>query len=226
MSQEKNLTEKESLELIATMIQKAKGNFHERGTSAIMWGAVVGFCGLFSFFKYQFKINTGNFDVWLLTLLAIIPQIFLSIKESKEVKVKTHNQEALNAVWLVYGISVFGIIAYGNIVPNATNNIFNHIGIELLEKDIKTGVVKHYNPSVYSLSSLLILLYAFPTLVTGLIKKFKPMLYGAILCYVFFIASLFTETKYDMLFNGLAGIINWLIPGFILRDRYKKGLPC
>ena len=226
MSQEKMLTEKESLDLIATMIQKAKGNFHERGTSAIMWGAVVGFCGLFSFFKFEFEINTGWFDVWLLTLLAIIPQIYLAIKESRDIKVKTHQQEALNAVWIVYGITIFGVIAYGNIVPGATEQIFKSVGKELLEKNIASGEIKTYHPQVFSQSSLLLLVYAFPTLVTGLVKKFKPMLYGAILCYALFIASLFTQVKYDMLFNGIAGIFNWLIPGLILRNRFKKGLPC
>lgn len=226
MNEEKNLTEKESLELIATMIQKAKGNFHERGTSAILWGSVVGFCGLFSFFQFQYNFKSGWFDVWFLTLAAIIPQIYLSIKESKEVKVKTHTQEALNAVWLVYGITIFGVVAYSSLVPNATEQIFKSLNKELLEKDLVTGKMEHYRPQVFSQSSLLLLVYAFPTLVTGLVKKFKPMLYGAILCYGFFIASLFTMAKYDMLFNGLAGIFNWLIPGLILRNRYKKGIPC
>lgn len=226
MNQEKNLTEKESLELIATMIQKAKGNQHERGTSAIMWGAVVGFCGLFSFFRYQFDLNTGWFDVWSLTLLAIIPQVYLSAKESKQIKVKTHHQEALNAVWLVYGITIFGVVAYGNFVPGATEQIFKSVGKELLEKNIATGEIKTYRPQVFSLSSLLLLVYAFPTLVTGIVKKFKPMLYGAILCYGLFILSLFTVAKYDMLFNGIAGIFNWLIPGLILKNRYKKGMAC
>lgn len=226
MEQDKHMTEKESLDLIATMIQKAKGNFHERGTSAIMWGTVVGFCGLFSFVKFQFNIDTGWFDVWFLTLLAIIPQIYLSLKESREVKVKTHTQEALNAVWLVYGITIFGVVAYGNIVPGATEEIFKSVNKTLLQKDLLTGKITDYTPQVYSQSSLLLLVYAFPTIVTGLVKKFKPMLYGALICYCFFIVSLYTEVKYDMLFNGLAGIMNWLIPGIILRNRYKKGLPC
>lgn len=226
MTEEKKLSEKESLELITTMIQKAKGSFHEQGTSAILWGSVVGFCGLFSFFAYQFNINTGWFDVWFLTLAALIPQLYLSIKESKEVKVKTHHQEALNAVWLVYGITVFGVIAYGNIVPRATENIFTAFGKELLEKNIITGEIKTYHPQVYSQSSLLLLVYAFPTLITGMVKNFKPMIYGALLCYTLFIASLFTTVKYDMLFNGIAGIFNWLIPGLILRNRYKKGMSC
>lgn len=222
MNNENNFTEKDSLELISTMIQKAKDNFHERGTSAIMWGAVVGFCGLFSFVKFQFKIETGSFDVWLLTLLAIIPQIFLTIKESKQVKYKTHTQEALNAVWLVYGITIFGVLAYSNIIPYATEEILKSVNVALFEKDLITGKMEQAKPQVYSQSSLLLLVYAFPTMVTGLVKKFKPMIYGAILCYIFYVVSLFTQVKYDMLFNGLAGIFNWLIPGLILRNYYKK----
>lgn len=226
MSEEKVLTEKESLELIATMIQKAKNNFHERGTSAIMWGALIGFCGLFSFLQFQFNFSIGGLDIWYLALIAIIPQIYLSIKESKEVKVKTHHQEALNAVWLVYGITIFGVVVYGNLVPGATEEILKSVNKELLEKNILTGEVAHYRPQVYSQSSLLLLVYAFPTLVTSMVKKFKPMFYGAILCYALFLVSLFTPVKYDMLFNGIAGIFNWLIPGLILKNRYKKGIPC
>jgi hypothetical protein len=63
-------------------------------------------------------------------------------------------------------------------------------------------------------------------MVTGIATKFKPMLYGAILCYIFFIISCFTAHEYDMLLNGLAGIFNWLIPGLILRSRLKKGENC
>jgi hypothetical protein len=48
------------------------------------------------------------------------------------------------------------------------------------------------------------------------------MIVGAVACYVFFALSLFTDTRLDMLFNGLAAICNWLIPGLILRQRYRK----
>jgi hypothetical protein len=95
-------------------------------------------------------------------------------------------------------------------------------GVKLMQQNIATGKLEPRNPFVPSFSSLMLLIYAFPTLCTGIIQKFRPMIFGAVLCYLFFVASLFTTTTYDMLFLGLAGIFNWLIPGIILRKRYLR----
>jgi uncharacterized membrane protein (GlpM family) len=65
-------------------------------------------------------------------------------------------------------------------------------------------------------------MYAMPTLVTGLAKQFKPMIYGAIITYGLFIASCYTESKFDMLFGTIAAIACWFIPGIILRRSYLK----
>ena len=94
--------------------------------------------------------------------------------------------------------------------------------IELLERNISTGKTSKWHLKIFSQVSLLILLYGIPTLTTGIARKFKPMVFGGILCYVFFFISLFTETKWDLLLNGFAGIFCWLIPGIILRKKYLK----
>src|SRR4051812_28153657 len=108
MSQEKQLTEQESLKLITDMIQKAKAShFHENGTSAILWGSVIGFCGLFTFFKQHYGFSTGRFDVWFLAMIAIVPQVFISIREKKQRVIKSDKSMAIDAVWGVYGISIF-----------------------------------------------------------------------------------------------------------------------
>jgi hypothetical protein len=222
MSNEKTMTEKESLELITTMIQKAKGShFHENGTSAILWGSVVGFCGIFSFLQYYFNFNVG-INVWTLAFVAIIPQVYLTIQEKKKQVVKTEGGMALDAVWTVYGISLFALVIYMNVVPSTSIKLLAEDGIELLKKNTATGEISAFKIFIPSVSSLLMIIYAFPTLVTGLSRKFKPMIYGAIACYLFFIVSLFTSSTIDVLLNGLAGIGNWLIPGLILRDRYNK----
>jgi len=222
MNNEKQLSQQESLRLITEMIQKAKGShFHENGTSAILWGAVVGFCGIMSFAQYTWKFSIG-FDVWILTFLALIPQIFIAIKEKKNKIVKTHEQAVLDAVWVVYGISIFAVIIYMNTVPNASVELLAKDHIQLLKKDTLTGEVKPWKPFVLSATSILMIIYAFPTLVTGLARKFKPMIIGGIFCYGFFMASLFTSSVYDALLSGFAGICNWFIPGIILRNRYNK----
>ena len=225
MREDEPLNEQESLRLITDMIQKAKAShFHEDGTGAIMWGSVVGFCGLMHFAEIYWHFTIG-FDVWLLALLALIPQIIISIRDKKNRIVKTDMQVAMDAVWTVYGISIFAVIVYLNIVPAASQKLFANDGIELLQKSAD-GVIKPFRVFALSGGSLLMIIYAFPTLVTGIARNFKPMIYGAIACYIFFIISLYTSSTYDNLLSGLAGIGNWLIPGLILRNRFIKREGC
>lgn len=227
MSQEKQLTEKESLQLITEMIQKAKAShFHENGTSAILWGSVIGFCGLFTFLQRHFDWNTHGFDVWLLALIAIVPQIFISIKEKRQHVVKSDKSIAIDAIWTVYGISIFALIFYFNVIGKQTEILLLQEGKELMMKDIQTGIVSHQKPFAPSQASLFLILYAIPTLATGIASKFKPMIIGGVICYLLFIVSCFTASKYDFLINGIAGITNWLVPGLILRSRYLKATGC
>jgi hypothetical protein len=215
---EKQLSEKESLDLITEMIYKVKRDFHESGTSAILWGSAVGIAGLVNFAELYWKFYIG-FDIWLLVLAAIIPQVVISIRESRQRKVITHTKAAVDAVWLVYGISIFALVFYLNIVPDITAKLLARDGIALLQS-APNGITKPFRFFIPSHGSLLLLLYAIPTLATGIAHKFKPMFWAAVLCYIFFIISCFTPNAYDMLLNGLAGIFNWLIPGLILRRRF------
>jgi hypothetical protein len=219
-NEEKQLTEKESLELINEMIKKAKHHFHESGTSAILWGSVVGIAGLVSFAQKYWEFSIG-FDIWLVVLGAIIPQIFISIRESRRKKVLTHTEAAVDAAWMAYGVSIFALVFYFNVVPGITDKFMAAENISLLKTtaDGQTIAISYFVPSH---GSLLLLLYGIPTLATGIAHKFYPMLAAAILCYIFFIISCFTSTAYDMLLNGLAGIFNWLIPGLILRKKYYR----
>lgn len=222
MEPEKKLTEQESLALITEMIGKARNHFHESGTSAILWGAVVSFCGIVSFIQAFLNYKMG-FDIWLLALMAIIPQVFITIREGRRNRVKTHNQVAIDTVWIVYGISIFALFFYKNIAPRITDHLLATVDkIQLLQKDLVTGSISDFHAFTPSFSSLLLIMYAFPTICTGIITRFRPMVIGAIICYALFIASLFTTTTYDYLFMGLAGICNWLIPGIILRKRYMS----
>jgi hypothetical protein len=223
--QEKQLTEKESLQLIAEMIQKAKGSFHENGSSAVLWGTVIALCGLISFAELQWNFNIG-FDIWLLILAAILPQIYIGFREKKRKSVKTYQQAATDIVWIVYAISIAALLLYQSIVPAVSDKLMVQDGIQLLQKNIQTGEMKDFHFFIPGMSSIYLIIYAFPTMTTGLINKFKPMIYGAVMCYIFFVISLYTSFKYDMLLMGLAGVANWLIPGFILRSRYLKGKPC
>lgn len=220
MDAEKQLSEQESLKLITEMIQKAKGGFHEKGTSAILWGSVVSFAGFFNFAELYWHFDIG-FDIWLIVLAAFIPQIIISIREGKDKKVVSHDEAFLNSVWLIYAITIFALIFYLNVVPGVTEGMFLKEGTELLMKDA-TGKVEPFKPFVLSSASLFLIIYAIPTLATGVARKHKPMLFGGILCYILFVVSCFTPRVWDILLLGFAGVFNWLIPGLVMRSSYLK----
>jgi hypothetical protein len=216
------LNEQESLRLITEMIQKAKqSQFHDSGTSAILWGSVVGAVGILNFLDRYFRWQT-RFDWWLLVLLALVPQVFIAVRQGRRKPVQSHADLAVDTVWLVYGISIFALVTYFNVVPAQSDRLLALQQIELFQKNTGSNQFSPFSIFVPSAMSLLMIVYAFPTLVTGIVKQFKPMLWGALVCYGFFLASLFTNSTLDLLFNGLAGIGNWLIPGLILRKKYLQ----
>ncbi|MBL7728477.1 MAG: hypothetical protein JNM68_12360, partial [Dinghuibacter sp.] len=85
---EQPLSEKESLELITSIINRAKESYHDTGWGPIMWGSLVSFCSLMTWAQVNWKFSIG-FDIWLLVLAAIIPQVIISYREKKSKLAKT-----------------------------------------------------------------------------------------------------------------------------------------
>jgi hypothetical protein len=189
--EEENFSEKESLQLINEMIGKAKKSHIEKGIASIIWGALIFFCSVYTWAEIEFDFNGG--DPWILTLIAVIVQIFFGIKDGKKKNFKSYESDAISSVWIAFGISMFVLIVYSN---------------------------KH--PSQGEITSLFMMLYAIPTFVTGKITKFLPMIYGGIFCWAASIASIYTTFKTDNLLMAACGLFAWLIPGIILWLRYKK----
>ena len=210
--QEKQLTEKESLALITQMINKAKDSYHDTGIGAMMWGAIIAICSMVKLSEIHFEYRLP-FDVYLLTIVAIIPQIFLTIREKKERKVKTYDDAYMDYIWLGFGICIFLLI----FITNAVFRIWGPVAIEYREL---TG---HLSPFSFSefISPLFLLLYGLPTFITGASCKFKPMLWGGIFCWICCLITVFTTIKIDLLLTAASAIMAWLIPGILMEKEYK-----
>lgn len=215
MKEEAPLNEQESLRLIHTMINKAKGSYHDTGIGPILWGTVITLCSLVTYtqIKYGFELP---FDVWMLTLVAIIPQVFISIKESKLRKALNYEDIALSYIWTCFGISIF-LLIHINI------NIYNNLNPVIEEyKKLKGLAQSPFMYSSYS-TSIFLLLYGIPSVITGGITRLKPMLYGGIFCWICCIISVYTTVDIDLLLTALSAIAAWLIPGIILYRKHKAG---
>jgi hypothetical protein len=219
MSQpEKKLSEKESLDLIAMMINKAKDSYHDTGVGAIMWGSVIAVCSLVKLAEVHFDFRLP-FDIYLLTILAVVPQVFITIREKKERKVKTYDDAYMDYIWLGFGISIALLIFI-------TNSVFKAWIPVDIEYNKLTGHDADFRFREF-IAPLFLLLYGMPTFVTGAACKFKPMLWGGLLCWVCCIITVFTTIKIDLLLTAFSAVVAWLIPGIIMEREYrmaKKGL--
>lgn len=221
-NEKQQLSEQESLRLITEMIQKAKKSYHDTGISALLWGSAVFIASFVTYLQQEFKYKLP-FDIWLLVLFAIIPQIVISIRQSKFRKYKSHDDIAIDAIWIVYAATLFGLMIYENTVPDATIKLIHAEGWQMVKHSVNNSRSDEpLRPFAPSMTSIYILIYAFPTLATGVIKKFTPMIIGAVITYGLFIVSCFTENKFDMLLSAITALVCWFIPGIILRKRYLK----
>lgn len=195
------LNEIESLKIITQMINKAKQSYKDTGVSSMLWGIVITVCSLVRWAEVEFGFQLP-FNIYWLTIIAVIPQILISIRESKKRNFTTHDDTYMMYVWMGFGISI-GLLVFitaeaGNAAEKASFPFYEYV------------------------SSLFLLLYGIPTFITGTACKVRPMLLGAILCWVCSIVALYTNGKIDLLLTALSAIFAWLIPGILMQMEFRK----
>jgi phosphatidylglycerophosphatase A len=128
-------------------------------------------------------------NIWWLTIVAVVFQIIFSIRENRKRKFKTNNEDAMGGIWISFGIAMF---------------LFSYF--------VNTGNVDHAN-------SIFLITYGIPTFATGFTRRFKPMIFGGIICWILAILNIYTPAPYNILYNAVAAQMAWFVPGLILRKR-------
>lgn len=205
------LSGQESIELIQQMINKAKGSYHDTGIGPILWGSVIAICSVVSYAELQYGFSLP-FDVWIFTLIAIVPQVFITIRERNMRRVLKYEDKTLSYIWITFGVSIFLLI-------HINANVYSELNPVMAEYKQLKGADSGFRFSSYS-TALMMLLYGIPSVLTGGIMHLKSMLYGGILCWLCCIVSVYTSTSTDLLLMAVSAIAMWLIPGLILRKKY------
>ena len=211
--QNKELSHQESLALINSMISKARDSFHSTGVGAMMWGVVVSVCALVKLAEIHFRFRLP-FDINLLSLLAIIPQVIFTIRENKRKKAVSYDDAFVKATWLGFGITLFLLIFIINMIFDAYAPIYREY-VQLAGHKPVFQLQEFVLP-------LFLILYGLPTFITGMGSKFRPMLWGGIICWVSSIIAVFTEVRIDFLLTAFSAITAWFIPGLLMEREYRK----
>lgn len=195
MEYEKELSHNESLALIASMINRAKERFGENGFLYLLWGWGILFCCVAQFILQQIYHSDSAYAVWLLIWLLLIYQIVYLRKKKKQADHRSYTDEVYGYVWTAFGISIFLCLMVCGMF----------------------GQFQMINPFI-------LILYGIPSFISGALLRFRPLLIGGIACWLLAIASPFVRQEYAVLLIAAAIIIAWIIPGYLLKKRYKKEL--
>ncbi|MBK7376022.1 MAG: hypothetical protein KA409_05010 [Ferruginibacter sp.] len=191
--QPEKFSPKDSLQLIDSMINQAKNRVTENGFLYLLWGWVIFICAIFHFAALKLSLFKKPELVWMITWGIVIFQIIYLAKLKKNEKVKTYSDGIIDAIWICFGICMFVLVI----------------------------VLGRFNLWIY-INSLVLLLYGIPTFLSGFVMRFTPLKLGGICCWLLAIASTFTSPVYYLLMIALAVMIAWIIPGYLLRKKFKN----
>jgi hypothetical protein len=191
--EQQNFSAQDSLQLIEAMISKAQNRFNENGHLYLLWGWTIFVCSIASFVSmYFFQSRYFNF-IWMLTWVVVIYQTIYLIRRKKKSTVKTYTDEINGYVWIVFAI-MGGLLSF------------------VL---VRAGQFELINTAI-------LILYGMPTFLSGIILKFKPLVIGAVCCWVLAFISTMIPEVFNFLLLTIAVIAAWIVPGYLLRSRFKN----
>ena len=69
---------------------------------------------------------------------------------------------------------------------------------------------------------IIIVLYGIGTFVSGGALKFMPLKAGGIVCWILAVIAIRVDFEYQLLLIAAAVLIAYLIPGYLLKQKYHK----
>ena len=183
----------QSLLLIESMIRTAKNRFSDNGHLYLLWGWVVLICSVGHFAAIQWNLFGHPEWIWGLTWVALLYQTVYLIRLKKKIRVSTYADDILKAIWLVF------------------------VGCGLLLA-VVVGRLGDWN----TMYPLILMLYGIPTILSGTVLRFKPLVWGGIICLMLCMVSVFLPLRYNLLMVSLAVIAAWIIPGYLMKQKFAK----
>ncbi|HTS43414.1 MAG TPA: hypothetical protein VMH01_03385 [Puia sp.] len=190
--QENEFSPEDSLQLIQSMIDKTKNSVADNSFYFLLWGWLVLAACIIQFVLKVIVQSPWHPLAWTLMIVGIIASALHGMNENKSRKVKTYIGELLDYLWLSIFLS-FLLLGF----------IFARLGWQ-------------------NCYSFYMVMYAIGSFVTGRALKFSPLVWGAIGSWFLAIVSTFTSYDINILLSGLAIILSYIIPGYLLKMKYRQ----
>jgi hypothetical protein len=190
--EEKEITPTESLQIIGQMINTAKNKLADDGFYFIFWGWLILVCAMFHYITIKMGLEKGY---WIWAVGPPLGGIISSIygyREGKSKKVTTYVDTYLKYIWMGFLV--------GMVVTLLAMPWF--------------GMKQTY----FSL----MVLYGMLAFVTGGLLEFRPLIVGGLLSFACAAVSVFVGTVDQFLCISAALLCAHIIPGHLLRSKFRS----
>jgi FtsH-binding integral membrane protein len=195
MEKQTSFSHSESLALIESMINRATNRFNENGFLYLLWGWVVFTCSVAEFFLLRIQYEK-HYLVWTVTWAASIYQIFFLRRKRKMQTVRTYTDDIIKYVWITFIIIMFLAAVLIGVIQG-----------------------KEYYKLI---DPLFLVIYGMPTFLSGIILRFKPLMWGGIGCWALSVLTTIIPVEYHLLLLSAAMVIAWIVPGYLLRIKFRR----
>lgn len=185
-----SLNKNESFEIISKMINSSRQKINDNSIFFLIWGWTVFSAALLQYILLKLQIEKHYLPWPFLTTAAVISHIVYGMRLSKNVTTKTYLDDFLKTMWF----SISGAIAIG-------------FPLTIYMANFKTSYM------------LTILLYSLGSFITGILLKFKPLIFGAVLSALCCINFAFLGFPEILLIMAVSILFTYIIPGHLLKRR-------
>jgi hypothetical protein len=194
---EKQFNEKDSLAIISAAVQNARERIIEDGYYYLLWGYLVLTAAVANYVLLEVVGEKYAWIPWpvLMTLGGILAGV-TGHRRSSKAKVKTFFDTAMIFLWSAFLIALFMILGF--------------------------TAAKQIDPQ--ATYPLIIIIYGIGTWVSGGILKFKPLIFGGIICWIIAGISFYYPFDVQLLLLALAILIAYIIPGHMLKFKASKNV--
>ncbi len=184
-----SLTPEQSLDIISKMIAQAQGKMHRSSFHFLLWGWVITAAN----FSMYYMLAFSNYPKYApFVWLITIPAWIITLLYSRKQGMQATSHTHLDRVnmWLWMGT---GFIILPIIIFGYKIN--------------------------FQINPLILTFVALPTFVTGIMIRFKPLLFGGVCFLVGGIICFLMSPAEQYLVGGATIICGYLIPGYLLKKQ-------
>lgn len=181
-----------ALEVIQDMISKTKRDYSDNGFLYLFWGYIVFVAAAAHYVLMKIGYLHSYLPWAILMPIGSLVMVIWVVRQTNKEK---------------------KIKTY---VDDLMKYIWMSFGAVLLIVLFRMPLLKLYTYPI------IILLYGIPTFITGGIFKFKPLMLGGVLCWVFGLIAFQMSFDNQLVWLMASLLVAYIIPGHILKYQFKK----